>query len=133
MRRYAPGPLRFLSIEEAAEVGEHDLFHLIDHLAAGGLRRDDGVVRRQLHVHGRDDGGERRPLRPRRRVVHVSAEDDRRHLADEGDAVGARVDVVAAELQVELEEEVGVVPAAARDTPSENCAELRQNCARMAS
>ena len=103
--------------EAAVVVFEAPSAHLVDHLAARGLRRDDGVVRRELHVHARDDGGERRPLRPRRRVVHVSAEDDRRHLADEGDAVGARVDVVAAELQVELEEEVGIVPAAVRDRP----------------
>ena len=109
----------------APELRQNCAACLVDHFAARGLRRDDGVVRRQLHVHRRDDGGERRPLRARRRVVHVGAEDDGGHLADEGDAVGARVDVVAAEFEVELEEEVGVVAVVAvRDRPSENCARI---------
>ena len=65
---------------ESAQLLCYHLLHVLDHLAPAELRRDHGVVRRQMAVHAGHHPREARSVGAGWRVVHIRTEDDRRSL-----------------------------------------------------
>ena len=65
---------------ESAQLLGYNLLHVLYHLAPTELRRDNGVVRRQMTVHAGHHPREARSVGARWRMVHIRSKDDRRSL-----------------------------------------------------
>ena len=79
---------------EAPQMLEREVLHILDDLAPGSLHADGRVVRCERPVNRRDDRSKGGTVGEWRRVVDVSAEDDRGLGVNELDAVVARVDIL---------------------------------------